>query len=71
VIDVWFKEVRKSVHFDEYHKGTLAWNELLQLIYSIKKGRKKGDKFEIQNDRLYILGEVNGKILYIINVKKK
>ena len=66
-----WKEIRRTDHFEEYHKGTLAWSDVVRLIYTIKNKRKKGDKIEIENDRFYILCELKDKILYVINVKKK
>jgi len=66
-----WKEIRRTNHFEEYHKGTLAWSDVVRLIYTIKNKRKKGDKIEIENDRFYILCELKDKILYVINVKKK
>ena len=66
-----WKEIRKTDHFEEYYKGTLAWSDVVCLIYTIKNKRKKGDKIEIENDRFYILCELKDKILYVINVKKK
>lgn len=66
-----WKEIRRTGHFEEYHKGTLAWSDVVRLIYTIKNKRKKGDKIEIENDRFYILCELKDKILYVINVKKK
>ncbi|MFH1053617.1 MAG: hypothetical protein V1740_04350 [Candidatus Woesearchaeota archaeon] len=66
-----WEEIRRSEHFELYHKGTLAWNEVIRLIYIIKNKRKKGDKIEIEDDKFYILCELKDKILYVINVKRK
>ena len=68
---MYWKEIRRTYHFEEYHKGTLAWSDVVRLIYTIKNKRKKGDKIEIENDRFYILCKLKDKILYVINVKKK
>lgn len=68
---MYWKEIRRSEHFEQYHKGTLAWSDFVRLIYEIKNKRKKGDKIEIENDKFYILCELKGKILYVINVKRK
>ena len=56
---MYWKEIRKSEHFELYHKGTLAWNDVITLIYK----RKKGDKLEIEDDKFYILCELKDKIL--------
>ena len=66
-----WEEIKRSAHFEEYHKGTLAWSEVIRLIYTIKNKRKKGDKIEIEDNRFYILCELKDKILYVINVKRK
>lgn len=66
-----FKAIRRSTHYENYHKATLAWNEVTWLIYKIKNKRKKGNKIEIENEKFYILCELKDKILYVINVKKK
>ena len=68
---MYWEEIRRSEHFELYHKGTLAWNEVIHLIYTIKNKRKKGDKIEIEDDKFYILCELKDKILYVLNVKRK
>ena len=66
-----WQEIRKSEHFEQYHKGTRAWNEVIRLIYLIKNKRKKENKIEIEDDKFYVLCEIKNKILYVINVKRK
>ena len=68
---MYWKEIRRSEHYEQYHKGTLAWTEVVHLIYVIKNKRKKGDKIEIEDGKFYILCELKNKILYVINVKRK
>jgi len=68
---MYWKEIRRSEHFDACHKGTLAWNEVIRLIYVIKNKRKKGDNIEIENNKFYILCKLENKILYVINVKRR
>ena len=68
---MYWEEIRRSGHFELYHKGALDWNEVIRLIYIIKNKRKKGDKIEIEDDKFYILCELKNKILYVINVKRK
>jgi len=68
---MYWEEIRRSDHFEEYHKDILAWSDVVRLIYAIKNKRKKGNKIEIENDKFYILCELKGKILYVINVKKR
>ena len=68
---MYWKEIKRSEHFEEYHKGVLAWSDVVRLIYAIKNKRKKGDKIEIEDNRFYILCKLKAKVLYVINVKKK
>ena len=68
---MYWKEVKRSDHFEQYHKGALAWSDVVRLICAIKNKRKKGDRIEIEDDRFYILCELKDKILYVINVKVK
>ncbi|HII29505.1 TPA: hypothetical protein HA317_00380 [Candidatus Woesearchaeota archaeon] len=68
---MYWKEIRRSKHFEKYHRGALSWSDVVRLIYVIKNKRKKGDRIEIEDDRFYILCKLKGKILYVINVKKK
>ncbi|MBI2507458.1 hypothetical protein HYV89_00725 [Candidatus Woesearchaeota archaeon] len=68
---MYWKEVRRTEHFDQYHKGTLAWSEVVRLIHKIKNKRKKGDKIEIEDNKFYLLCELKEDILYVINVKRK
>ena len=68
---MYWKEIRGSSHFKEHHKATLAWSDVIRLIYTIKNKRRKGNRIEIENKRFYILCQIKGKVLYVINVKKK
>lgn len=68
---MYWTEIARSEHFERHHKGTLAWSDVVRLIHTIKNKRKKGDKIEIEDDRFYILCELKGKTLYVINVKRK
>ena len=68
---MYWEEIRRSNHFEQYHKGTLAWSDIVRLIYTIKNKRKKGDKIEIEDDKFYILCELKENILYVINVTRK
>ena len=68
---MFWKDIRRTKHFEEYHRGILAWSDVVRLIHLIKNKRKKGTKIEIENDAFYILCELKGHILYVINVKRK
>lgn len=66
-----YNEIRKSKHFERFHKGTMAWSDVVTLIWLIKNKRRKGNRIEIEDDRFYILCKLENKTLYIINVKRK
>jgi hypothetical protein len=68
---MYWKEIRRSPHFEEHHKATLAWSDVIRLIYTIKSKRKKKDKIEIEDERFYILCQLKAGVLYVINVKRK
>ena len=68
---MYWEEIKRSDHFEKYHKRVLAWSDIVRLIYVIKNKRKKGDKIEIENNRFYILCEIKDRVLYVINVKTK
>jgi len=66
-----WKEIKRTEHFEKYHKSILAWSDVVRLIYTIKNKRKKGNKIKIEDNKFYILCELKEKVLYVINVKKK
>jgi len=68
---MYWKEIRRSRHFEEHHKGVLAWSDVVRLIYKIKNKRKRGSKIQIENKKFYILCSLEGNVLYVINVKRK
>jgi len=68
---MYWKEIKKTKHFEQYHKDILAWSNIVKLLFLIKNKRKKGSKIEIEDSRFYILCELKDKILYVINVKKR
>lgn len=68
---MYWEEIRRSEHFELHHQGTLAWIDVIRLIHQIKSKRKVGNKIKIEDNKFYILCELKGKILYVINVKRK
>jgi len=68
---MYWEEIKRTEHFETFHKGTLAWSDVIHRIYTIKNKRKKGNKIEIEDETVYILCELKDKVLYVINVKKK
>lgn len=68
---MYFKAIKRSKHFETHHKATLAWSDVIRLIYTIKNKRKKGNKVKIEDNKFYILCELKDEVLYVINVKRK
>ena len=44
--------------------------EITEVIYNTKNPRKKGNKFEIETEKYYILFVVINKTAYVINAKR-
>ena len=68
---MYWKEIGRSRHFDDYHSGVLSWSDVIRLVYTIKNKRKNGDKIQIENRKFYILCKQEDDVLYVINVKRK
>lgn len=68
---VYFTEIQPTEHYLEEHQREVPWQEVMEVILTTKNPRKKGDKFEIENDNYYILFEIKDKILYVINAKHR
>ncbi len=67
-----FREIRKDQHYIQEHEREVPWNEVISVITtSMKNLRKKGNKFEIENESYYILCEWRNPDLYVINAKRK
>lgn len=60
---MYFRAIKRSKHFEKFHKGTLAWSEVISLIWLTKNKRRKGNKIEIEDDRFYILCKLKNKVL--------
>jgi len=67
---VYFTEIEPTVHYLREHEKNVPWDKVVEIIFSTKNPRKKGDKFEIEKDGYYILFEIKNNILYVINAKK-
>jgi len=68
---MYWKEIRRSDHYDNYHSNVLDWYDVIKHIHLCKSKRKKGDCIEIEDDRVYILCRIKDSIMYVINVKLK
>lgn len=68
---MYFKAVKKTLHYIENHEKQVPWVEVSRVIQqAVKYMRKKGDKIEIEFEGYYILGEMKDGYLYVINAKK-
>ena len=67
---VYFEEIEPTDHYLEEHEKDVPWDKVVEIIFSTKNPRKKGDNYEIEKDGYYILFEIKNNILYVINAKK-
>lgn len=67
---VYFTQIEPSDHYTKEHEKDVPWHTVVKIIFSVKNPRKKEDKFEIEMDGYYILFQIRGKVLYVINAKK-
>jgi hypothetical protein len=58
---MYWKEIKKTKHFEQYHKDILAWSDIVKLLFLIKNKRKKGSKIEIEDNKFYILCELKNE----------
>ena len=68
---VYFTDIHPTDHYLEEHVKDVPWDKVVEIIFSTKNPRKKGDKFEIEKDGYYILFEIKNNVLYVINAKKQ
>ncbi len=68
---VYFIGIEPTDHYFKEHKKNVPWDRVVEIIFSTKSPRKKGNKFEIEKDGYYILFEIKNNILYVINAKKR
>ena len=67
---VYFDKIQPSNHYLEEHQEDVPWDEVITVLLSNKAPKKKGKKFEITNNKYYVLFFIKNKTLYIINAKK-
>lgn len=67
---VYFTDIKPTEHYLKEHEKYVPWDKAIEIIFSAKDSRKKGNKFEIEKEGYYILFEIKSKILYVINAKK-
>ena len=66
---MWFKSIRKSKHYKDYHEKDFPWSRVIEIILTAKNKRKKGDKIEIKTTKYYLLCQLKNNILWVINAK--
>jgi len=67
---VYFIDIEPTEHYLSEHQHDVPWDKVVEIVFSTKNPRKKGDKFEIEKEGYYILFEIKENILYVINAKK-
>ena len=68
---VYFREIRATEHYVEEHEHEVPWHDVIRIIVTTKNPRKKGNKFEIEQEGYYLLFEIKEKVLYVINAKRQ
>jgi len=66
---VYFTSIRPTKHYLEEHQKDVPWEKVVEIIFSTKNPRKKGEVFEIEKEGCYILFKIEKHILYVINAK--
>ncbi|MBI4174100.1 MAG: hypothetical protein HY517_00510 [Candidatus Aenigmarchaeota archaeon] len=67
-----FNAVKKTEHYKKYHEENFPWSEVIGIIFqSPKNMKKKGNKIEIETKNYYILCELKGSELHVINAKRR
>jgi len=66
---VYFVDIQPTGHYLENHAHEVPWEKVVEVIFTTKNPRKKGDKFKIETEKYYLLFEVKENIIYVINAK--
>ncbi len=67
---VYFTEIKPTEHYLENHQDDVPWSKVIEIILTTKNPRKKGTKYEIERNEYYLLFEIKGNVLWVINAKK-
>ena len=67
---VYFTSIRPTEHYLIEHQRDVPWEKVVEIILLTKNPRKKGDKFEIEKDKYYLLFKIENNVLFVINAKK-
>ena len=69
---IYYTTIKKTGHYKENHELDVPWSEVVDVIFKSSKNiKKKGDKYEIETERYYILMELKSNVLYVINAKRR
>ncbi|MGV8162250.1 MAG: hypothetical protein ACP5N2_02860 [Candidatus Nanoarchaeia archaeon] len=68
---VYFTSIQPTNHYIEEHEKDVPWNEVIEVILFTKNPRKKDGKFEIDNDKYYLLFKIENQTVFVINAKRK
>lgn len=68
---IYFKDILPTSHYLQEHSRDVPWDKVVEIILSAKNPRKKEDKFEIEREGYYILFEIKGNVIFVINAKKE
>ncbi len=66
---VYFKSIKKTLHYTIHHERYFPWSKVVETIMTTKNIRKKGNRLEIETPNCYILCDLEGDILWVINAK--
>ena len=66
---VYFTGIQPTEHYLTEHERDVSWDKVVWVILTTKNPRKKGEKYEIENEGYYVLFEIRNNILYVINAK--
>ena len=67
---VYFTSIQPTEHYLTEHQKDVPWDKVVEIIFSTKNPRKKGDKFEIEKNGYYLLFKIENKTLFVINAKR-
>lgn len=68
---VYFTDIQPTKHYLEEHEKNVPWHKVVEIIFTTKNPRKKGDTFEIEKDNYYIVFTIKNNTLYVINAKQE
>ncbi|MBI2146337.1 hypothetical protein HYU22_03290 [Candidatus Woesearchaeota archaeon] len=66
---VYFTAIKPTKHYLEEHEKDVPWDKVVEIIFTTKNPRKKGEVFEIEKEDYYILFKIEDNILQVINAK--